>query len=147
MLEDANYTGIGRNSSNARFYTDENLKVLRELISYKDSGFMTLNDAAKAITERINGIDVMDVVTQQVPNIAQQQDVGRLQDAVLQLTEHIQNQSILYEQNMGILLQEIQDIKNELKEIREVSSVIEEVAATVEVEEKPKGLFMRLFGK
>src|SRR3954462_8819496 len=76
LLEDAGYTGIERNSSNARFYTDENIRILRELISYKDSGLMTLNDAAKSIAERINGIDVIeDVTLSNTVHVAQRADI------------------------------------------------------------------------
>jgi len=37
LLEDASYKGIERYSNNSRYYTDDNIKILRELIDYKKS--------------------------------------------------------------------------------------------------------------
>ena len=124
LLEDAGYTGIGRNSSNARFYTEENIAIMRELISYKDSGHMTLNDAAKSIAERINGIDVIeDITKQQIVNVAQQQDIERLQDAILTLTDHIQKSEERHAKNIAIIMSELQDLKTANAEMKQIEVV------------------------
>lgn len=131
LLEDAGYTGIERNSKNARFYTDENIKILRELISYKDSGHMTLNDAANAIAERINGIDVMDVVTTQQPsNVAQQQDVKELKDFIEHLIDHIEKSEERHAQSTAVLLDEIQQVKIEMNVIKEIATSKEDRSDT-----------------
>lgn len=158
LLEDAGYTGIERNSSNARFYTDENIRILRELISYKDSGLMTLNDAAKSIAERINGIDVIeDVTLSNTVHVAQRADIENLQNAVLTLTDHIQKSEERHAKSMEDILNELRHVREELREMKvtqmemkqleEVETAEEEVAATIEVKEKPRGIFKRLFGK
>ena len=153
LLEDAGYTGIERNSSNARFYTEENIRILRELISYKDSGYMTLNDAAKSIAERINGIDVIeDITLSNVEHIAQRIDVENLQNAVLTLTDHVQKSEERHAENMAGILQELKQVREELQElkdtqieVKQIEVMNEEVAATVE--EKSVGFFARLFSK
>lgn len=153
LLEDAGYTGIERNSSKARFYTDENIKVLRELIDYKESGYMTLNDAAKAIVERINGIDVIeDITPANIEHIAQRADVIKMQEALLMLTEHIQQQEAKHAESAADLMREMQYIRNELREMKESQQALaiemkaqEEIAAAVEVVEEKRGIFGKLF--
>lgn len=136
LLEDAGYNGIERNSSNARFYTDENIRVLQELISYKDSGLMTLNDAAKSIAERINGIDVTeDVTLANTVHVAQRADIENLQNAVLSLTDHIQKSEERHAKNMDELLNELRHVREELREMKVKQmemKQLEEVAATEE---------------
>lgn len=136
LLEDAGYTGIERNSSNARFYTDENIRILRELISYKDSGLMTLNDAAKSIAERINGIDVIeDVALPNTIHVAQRTDVENLQNAVLTLTDHIQKSEERNAKNMEDVLNELKYVREELRQMKGKEMEIkqlEEIAAAEE---------------
>ena len=148
LLEDAGYTGIERNSSNARFYTDENIRILRELISYKDSGLMTLNDAAKSIAERINGIDVIkDVALSNTIHVAQRTDVENLQNAVLTLTDHIQKSEERNAKNMEILLNELKYVREELRRMKEMEiKQLEEVAAAEEKKASTKK-WWELFNK
>lgn len=149
LLEDAGYTGIERNSSNARFYTDENIKVLRELIDYKESGFMTLNDAAKAIAERINGIDVIeDITPAHIEHIARQEDIQALQQAVLTLTEHIQSSEQKHAEQMGELLHELRYVRKELREFKEAQKQVEDARIeVVAAEEEKRGIWKNLFAR
>ena len=151
LLEDAGYTGIERNSSNSRFYTDDNIKILRELISYKDSGLMTLNDAAKSIAERINGIDVIeDITLSNIVHLAQREDIENLQNAVLTLTDHIQNSEERHAKSMEDILSELGHVREELREMKVIQKVelkhIEEAAgAKEEIPSKKK--WWQLFNK
>ena len=142
LLEDAGYTGIERNSSNARFYTEENIRILRELISYKDSGLMTLNDAAKSIAERINGIDIIeDVTLSNTVHVAQQTDIENLQNAVLSLTDHIQKSEERHAKSMEDILNELRHVREELREMKVTQmelKQIEEVAAAGEEKSSSK---------
>lgn len=123
LLEDAGYTGIERNSSKARFYTDDNIRIIRELIDYKESGFMTLTDAAKSIAVRVNGIDVIDDITPaNIEHIAQQADIIKLQDAVLTLTQHIQSSEQKHAESMGAIMQELKAVREELAAVKEQQS-------------------------
>ena len=66
---------------------------------------MTLNDAAKSIAERINGIDVIeDVTLSNTVLVAQRADIENLQNAVLTLTDHIQKSEERHSKNMDDLL-------------------------------------------
>jgi len=137
LLEDAGYTGIERNSSNARFYTDANIRILRELISYKDSGLMTLNDAAKSIAERINGIDIIeDVTLSNTVHVAQRADIENLQNAVLTLTDHIQKSEERHAKNMEDLLSELRHVREELREMKVAQMEMKQIEEVTAAEEE-----------
>lgn len=150
LLEDAGYKGIQRNSSKARYYTDENLKVLRELIDYKQSGHMTLSDAAKAIASRINGIDVIENITpSHIEHVAQRADIERLENAFMGLTEHLELTESKHIESMDAILKELKEVKEELKgfkaeQIVRIEMNEEDLAG---VSEEKRGFFSRFFDK
>lgn len=143
LLEESGYKGINRNNANARYYTQDNVMVFRELISYKNSGHMTLNDATKAIVARIHGIDVVEVVTQEhIEQLAQRSDVEAMKEAVTLLLEFLQQQDSTHNQRHADLLSEIKELREEVALMKDVAPV-EEVAAT-SIQKKPsfwRGIF------
>lgn len=147
LLEDAGYTGIQRNSSKARYYTDENLKILRELIDYKKSGHMTLTDAAKAIATRVEGIDVIeDIAPMHIEHVAQRADIERLENAFLGLTEHLELTERKNADSMELLLKELREVKEELKEVKEKENAkLEMKDDPIEEVKVKRGFFNRLF--
>lgn len=142
LLEDAGYGNIGRNSNNSRYYTKENIDIFRELMDYKRSGYMTLNDATKSIVERVKGIDVE--VEERMPinivDLAKIEDIKNLQNAVFQLVEHMERTEKNNEKNMAVLTNEIKELRNDLKQA-------EERKLLEKPEEKPRGIFSMLFKK
>lgn len=120
LLEDAGYTGIGRNSNRTRYYTNDNIRLLRELIDYKESGHMTLSDAAKAIALRVEGVDVIDDITPALLGaVAQQGDVNKLTDALLALTAYLEQTEQHHAEQLNMVLAELQTVRMELATVKE----------------------------
>lgn len=152
LLEDAGYTGIGRNSNNTRYYTDDNLRVLRELIGHKESGHMTLADAAKMIATRESGIDVMDDMTpalSQQAYVEQQAEMKKLTDAFLALTDHMRESERLHNEKMNVLLDRLNAVESELREMKDSQALLitsnEELKENLK-ERKHRSLLQKFFG-
>lgn len=144
LLEDAGYKDIKRNSSNARYYTDDNLEILRELIDYKESGHMTLSDAARSLVARINSVDVIEAITPtHIESVAQRCDIERLENAFIRLAEHLEQTESKHIESMDAIVKELKEVKEELKGFKEEQTL--RIEMKEQQAEKKKGFFSRFF--
>lgn len=147
LLEEYNYK-FQKNERNQRWYSDNDIIILKKIIALKNNGAMTLEKAIESVVTWSNGNEIAptntDTITQQK---SYKNDMEELKSMIINQNEQIQKlgETII---KMNEYMEQKLEKRDQLliESLRENQRAKKEMAAVIEKEEN-KSFFQRLFNK